>query len=91
MNKINKYIIIFIYIVINWLAPIADSVGFWIESRSARMFVIAVVHIQCSRLFKGLECAVLSNGLCTMKKLGSHSIKVGHSADFGLPSVVISP
>ena len=27
-----------------------------------------VVHIQCSKLVKGLECAVLSMVLCTIKK-----------------------
>ena len=30
------------------------------ESRPGRIFFIGVVHIQCSKLFKGLECAVLS-------------------------------
>ena len=30
------------------------------ETRPGRIFVIEVVHIQCSKLFKGMECAVLS-------------------------------
>ena len=30
------------------------------ESRQGRIVVIGVVHLQCSKLFNGLECAVLS-------------------------------
>ena len=32
-------------------------------------FFIEFMHIQCSKLFKGLECAVLSMVLCTIKNL----------------------
>ena len=37
------------------------------ESRSGRIFVVVVVHIQCSKLLKGLECTVLPVVLCTIK------------------------
>ena len=37
------------------------------ESRSGRIFVIVVVHLQCSKLSKGLECTVLPMVLCTIK------------------------
>ena len=33
--------------------------GIFFKSRSGRMLVFEVVHIQCSKLFKVLECAVL--------------------------------
>ena len=46
--------------------------------------------IQCSKLFKGLECAVLSMVLCTIKNPWSHSIRVEYSPDIGLPSIAIS-
>ena len=66
--------------------------GTGFESRSGRMFVIEVVHIQFSKkLFKSVECAVLSMVLCTMKNPGSHSIRVRYCPDFGLPSVAIFP
>ena len=39
------------------------------------MFVIGAVPIQCSRLFKGLECAVLSMVLCTMNNPCIYSIR----------------
>ena len=55
------------------------------ESRS-RMFVIEDVHIQCSKLFKGLECVVLSTVLCHIK---NNSMRVGYSPGFGLPFVTI--
>ena len=61
--------------------------GTGFKSRSARMFVIEVCIIQCTKLSKGLECAVLSMVLCTW----SHSIGVGHCPDFGLSSVPILP
>ena len=38
-----------------------------------------------------MECTVLSMVLCTIKNLWSDSIRVGHSPDFGLPSVAILP
>ena len=37
------------------------------KSRPGRIFVVEVVHIQCAKLYKGLECIVLSMVLCTMK------------------------
>ena len=40
-----------------------------LESRPGELFVIEVVHIRCSKLFKGLESAVLSMVLCTLKTL----------------------
>ena len=47
--------------------------------------------MQCSRLLKGMECAVLSMVLYTIKNTGNHLIRVGHSPDLGLPSVAIQP
>ena len=41
--------------------------GTGFESRPGRMCVVEVVHIQFPKLFKCLECAVLSMRLCTMK------------------------
>ena len=41
-------------------------------SWSGQIFVIVVVHIQCSKLFKAMECAVLSMVLCTIKNPWSH-------------------
>ena len=61
--------------------------GTELESWSCRMFVIDVVHIQCYKLFKGMECAVLSMVMCTRSFL----IRAGHSPDFGLPSIAILP
>ena len=63
--------------------------GTGLESRPGRIFIIEVVHIQCSKLFKGLECAELCIVLCGIKSPWSHSIRVGHSLDFGLSFVVI--
>ena len=63
--------------------------GIGFESQPSRMFVLGVVRIKLSRLFKGLECAVLSMVLCTIKKHCSRSIRVEHIPDFGLPSVAI--
>ena len=65
--------------------------GTGLESRPGRIFIIEVVHIQCAKLFKGLECAELCIVLCGIKSPWSHSIRVGHSLDFGLPFVVIMP
>ena len=39
------------------------------ESRPSRVFVTGVVHIQCPKLFKCLECTVLSMIQCTTKQL----------------------
>ena len=51
-----------------------------------------VVHIQCSKLFKGMKYTVLPMVLCTFKKnLMSFEIKVEHSPGFGLRSVAILP
>ena len=41
----------------HWPAPMAHSVRLWFESRPCRMFVIDFVHIQCSKVFKSLQCA----------------------------------
>ena len=51
-------------------------------SRPGQIFVIGVVHIQYTKLFKGLECAVLSIALCTIKNPWSHSTRLGFNADF---------
>ena len=59
------------------------------ESRSGRIFVVVVVHIQCSKLLKGLECTVLP--VHYKEPLKSFEIRVGHSPGFGLPSVAILP
>ena len=37
------------------------------KSWSGRMLLIEVVPIQCAKLFKGMECAVMSMALCTIK------------------------
>ena len=56
-----------------------------------------VVHIQCSKLFKGMECrpysAIHGIGPTVHYKepLKSFEIRVGHSPDFGLHSVAILP
>ena len=55
--------------------------------RSCWIVVILVVHIQCSKLFKGMECTVLLMVLYTTKK--SCEIRVGHSPGFRLPSVAM--
>ena len=39
------------------------------ETRTCRMFAIKVVHIQCSKPDKGLECAVLCMVLYTIRTL----------------------
>ena len=44
-----------------------SQLGYWVQILIGRMFVIKVVHIQCSKLFKLLECAVVSMTLCTIK------------------------
>ena len=41
--------------------------GTGFESRPVRMFVIEVVHVQCSRLFKGLEYTGMPMVLSTIK------------------------
>ena len=53
--------------------PMTHSIRLWFklrstgfESRPDRMFVIRVVHIKCSKLFKGLVYAVLAPILCTV-------------------------
>ena len=77
-----------------WLIPSdCDSKlrGTEFETRPGRIFVIEVVNIQCSKLFKGLGCIVLSMVLCTIGNLWSHSLRVGHSPDVGLFSVAILP
>ena len=56
--------------------------GTGFESRPSRMFVIEFVHIQCSKLLKGLECAVYY-------KLPFESFN--KSSDFRFPSVEILP
>ena len=38
---------------------------YWVRIPVGGIFVIEFVHIQCSKLFKGLECVVLSVVLCT--------------------------
>ena len=43
------------------------------------------------KLFKDTKCVVLSMVLCIINNPWYHSIRVGHSTDFGLLSVVILP
>ena len=50
---------------INYSGRSSKLRGTGFKSRSARMFVIEVCIIQCTKLSKGLECAVLSMALCT--------------------------
>ena len=47
--------------------------------------------VMCSKLSKGLECAVLLLTLCTIKNPWSHSRRVEHSPEFGPPSFAILP
>ena len=61
------------------------------ESRPCRIFFIGVAQIHCSKLFKGLECVVLSMVLWAMKNPCYHAIRVGYSQDFGLHYVAILP
>ena len=61
------------------------------KSRSGRIFVIAVVHIQCSKLFKGMACTVYGT-VHYKEPLKSFKLRLGHSpGGFGLPSVAILP
>ena len=55
------------------------------------MFDIKVMHLQCSKLLKGLGCAVLSMTLYIINKPWIYSKRVGQRPDFGLPSVAILP
>ena len=43
------------------------------KSWSGRMLVNEVVPMQCSKLFQGMECAVMSMALCTIKNSWSYS------------------
>ena len=57
-----------------WLIRGLLPEGTRFKSQSGRIFVIVVVHIQCSKLFKGIECRVLPMVLCTIyKNYWSHS------------------
>ena len=69
-----------------------NSTGTGFESRSGRIFIIELVHIQCSKLFKNLNCAVCSDLYGTMISLCIHrtlEVIKGHIFNFGLPSVAI--
>ena len=60
------------------------------KSRSGRIFIIVVVHTQCSKLVKGME--YIQCCLWYYKEpLVLFKIRVGHSPGFGLPSVAILP
>ena len=62
------------------------------STRPGRILVIGVVHINRSKFCKGLECVVLcAMTLYTIKNSWRYSKRVGHSPDFGLPSVEILP
>ena len=54
------------HLVARWSLFMTD-LGTRFESRSSRIFVILIVHIQCAKLFKGLECTVLRMVLFTIK------------------------
>ena len=56
------------------------------ESRSGRIIVIVVVHIQCSKLFRGMECT-----LHYKEPLKSFEKIVWLRLGFGLPFVTILP
>ena len=78
----------------SWPAPMAHSyrlrlVTWMFESRSGRIFVIVVVHIQCSKLFKCLEFTVLPIVLCAIKSLDVNRNKSRTYSGFVLPSVAI--
>ena len=73
------------------LVAARNSEVYWGLIPASRILVTEVVHIQCLKQFKGLECALLSTVLCTIKNPFSLSIRVGHGPDFGLPSVAILP
>ena len=53
-----------------------EATGF--ESQSGRMLSIAVVHIQCRKMFSRLECVGLNMVLFNIKNPWSHSIRVEH-------------
>ena len=57
------------------------------------IFIIVVVHTQCSKLFKGMVCTVLPivRTVHNKEPLKSFEIRVGHSPGFGLNSVAILP
>ena len=57
-------------------------VGTGFESRTGRMLVIEVVHTHSSKLFKGMECAMLSIVHCPMKNPCSYSKILWHSGSF---------
>ena len=57
------------------------------ESRTSEILVILVAHIECSRLFRCSECAVLPMMLYTKENRRSHLIRIGHICDCGLYSV----
>ena len=45
---------------------------------------VGIYTTHLSKVLKGLECAVLPMVLCTIKNHWGHSIRVGHSPNFGL-------
>ena len=51
-------------------------------SKPGGIFVIVDVHVQCSQLFKNLECAVLSVVLCITNNSRNHAIILGYSPVF---------
>ena len=59
-----------------------ETQKFCVRIRTGSNIVIAVVQIQCLKLFKGLECAVVSIVLCTINKPWSYSITERHSHNF---------
>ena len=59
------------------------------DSPPGRMFVIEVVHKQCSKLFKGILSMVLCTIKETMNKFENSTVE--HSPDFRLLSVAILP
>ena len=65
----------------NEAVPMAHSSLLWLEARSywVQILVGSDVPIQCSKLFKGMECAVMYMALCTIKNPWSYSIRLGHS------------
>ena len=72
------------------LSPARNSKVLGSYPRLVGCFLLMLcIYIQCSKLFKGLESVVLSTVMCTIKNPLSHSIRIEHSPELGLPSVAL--
>ena len=75
-----------------WPVPMVHSIWLLLETQRYWVQIPALSdtchpHIQCSKLFKGLECVVLSIVLYTMKNPWNYRVR--YSTDFGFLSVAI--